>query len=337
MTTSTKGPQGAADPLNVNEMIGLSMIVATALQTGLLQRLFAGADTAEGHARALGLDPRATGLALDALVASGLAKEEAGKFGVDGAFADVIARGPGGPAMLFGLWQHAPAFVKTGEPITKMDRAPAEREQAYKGVVAGLGRMFEPVARSLAAEVVQRIGAGEKALRVLDVGCGSGVWSLAVAERVAGARVTGLDLPAVLAAFEERARSIGLGDRVATIPGDMNAAAIPEGAFDLAMIANVLRLEPAERAASLVRRLGAAVADGGALLVIDALASGSREKEMGRTVYAFHLAMRTEGGRVHPPDEVRGWLQNAGFSRIEAIDLEGPAGAGGHAALLARR
>jgi ubiquinone/menaquinone biosynthesis C-methylase UbiE len=318
---------------NLMESIGFSSIVTSALQSGLFQRMLLGPpEDAAGYARALSLHPQATGLVLDTLVAAGIATCEEGRFSMASDVAEAIARGPGGASMIFDLWRHAPAFLATGERFVKMDRAPGERESAYKGVVAGLGRMFESVARDLAAAVLERIS--PPPARILDVGCGSGVWSLAMAERLPGARVTGLDLPAVLAAFQERAGQLGLGDRVSTIPGDMHAASIPPGAFDLAVIANVLRLESPDHARSLVARVAGGLAKGGALLVVDALAGGRRDKEIGRTVYAFHLAMRTEGGRVHPPGEVREWLRAAGLSRIEAIDLEGPAA--GHGALLAR-
>jgi ubiquinone/menaquinone biosynthesis C-methylase UbiE len=235
--------------------------------------------------------------------------------------------------MFFGIWRHASTFMKTGDTFVKMDRVAGDREGVYKVVVAGLGRMFEGLARAVAEQVCERIGAGTSALRVLDVGCGSGVWGLALAERVAGAHVTGLDLPAVLANFEERARGLGLSARTSTLPGDMHETKLPSGAFDLSIIANVLRLESEDRAASLVRRVAESVTPGGSLLIVDALAGGTRAKDIGRTVYAYHLAMRSEGGKVHTPDTVAGWLRAAGFSRIEPIDLD----AAGHGALLARR
>lgn len=314
------------------EILGVSAIVSAALESGLIEALLEGPATAEALASKLSLDPRATPLALDVLVTLGFAERKGDTFAATPGFTFIATKGPGGPGMLFSLWRHAPTFLRKGEPFARMDATPAERDAAYKNVVAGLGRMFEGPARELAARVCERVTRRDT---ILDVGCGSGIWSLSIAEKTPGARVTGLDLPAVLAAFEEKARSLGLMERCSTISGDMHAAAIPPKAFDLAVIANVLRLEQPSQAASLVRKVAASLRDGGALLIIDALAGGTYEKELGRGVYAFHLAMRSQGGRVHPPDEVRTWLRDAGLSSIETIDIEGPAG--GHAAMLARR
>jgi ubiquinone/menaquinone biosynthesis C-methylase UbiE len=317
---------------NLMEVLGISAIVSSALESGLIEALLEGPATAEALALKLSLDPRATPLALDVLVALGFAERKGDTFSVAPDFAQVAMRGPGGPALLFSLWRQVPRFLRKGEQYARMDATPSEREAAYKSVVSGLGRMFEGIAKGLAARVSERVA---RRGAILDVGCGSGIWSLSIAERTPGSRVTGLDLPAVLASFEEKTRELGLAERCSTIPGDMHAAPIPPKAFDLAIIANVLRLEQPPQAAALVRKVASSLVDGGSLLIVDALAGGTREKDLGRGVYAFHLAMRSNGGRVHPPDEVRAWLRDAGLSSIETLDLEGPAG--GHAAMLARK
>jgi SAM-dependent methyltransferase len=134
---------------------------------------------------------------------------------------------------------------------------------------------------------------------ILDVGCGSGVWSLALARRSPEARVTGIDLPAVLARFCARAGALGLGDRVTTIAGDMHTVPLPEGKWDLAIIANVLRLEQADAARSLITRSVSALCPGGSLLIVDALAAGTPAARQSRAIYAFHLAMRTRSGRPY--------------------------------------
>jgi SAM-dependent methyltransferase len=306
--------------VGILELLGVAATIAAALRTGLLQELSRGRATARELSERVKLDPRATALALDLLACEGLAARDGDAF-VAGPVLELLAAGPGGLPMSLGLWAHTEKFLRTGESFMLMDLSPAEREAQYKNVVAGLGVLFEAPARELAAKLPARPA------RILDVGCGSGVWSLAMAERDPAARVTGLDLPAVVESFRERARSRGLAERIATIPGDMFAAEAPRAAFDLVVIANVLRLEPVERAAALVRRFAGAVAPGGALLVIDALAGGTEARELARAVYALHLGLRTKQGRVHSPGEISRWLADAGLSKIQTIDVADGAGA----------
>jgi ubiquinone/menaquinone biosynthesis C-methylase UbiE len=318
--------------LDLMDLFAAASVITAVQQTGLLRALQSGPQTAQAYAEKLGLDRRAAGLVLDALVTLDLAVREQDAYDASPRVKALMPpRGFAGDAME-NLWGHTLTFLRTGEPLARMDGSLAEREASYREGVAWLGKLLEPTARELASKL------NDAPARVLDVGCGSGVWSLAIAERFPSVHVTGQDLPAVLESFTARAQSMGLGDRAATIPGDMHAAPLPQGGFDLVVIANVLRLETPDRAAALLARLATAVAPGGALLVVDALASGTPERERARALYALNLALRTQGGRVHSPAEITSWLEAAGLRAMETIELGGrtaPPGAIG--ALLARR
>ena len=208
-----------------------------------------------------------------------------------------------------------------------MDATPAEREGLYRDVVPELGKLFAAAADHLA----ERCGLTPRS--ILDVGCGSGVWSLALARRLPGACVTGLDMPAVADRFRARAAALGIGDRVATIQGDMHTVPLSEGQWDLAIIANVLRLEQADAARSLITRSVGALRPGGSLLVVDALAAGTPTTERARAIYGIHLAMRTRAGRVHTPVEIGQWMEEAGCEAPTLVTFDeqymtaGPLGA----------
>lgn len=305
------------------DLLGFAAAASAAAQTGLLARILEHGGTPAEHAAALGLDARATGCVLDVLVAFGCAERDGSSVRATDAFAADIRRSPGGVPQLLALWNHVPEFLRTGAPLVRMD---GEREALYANVVAALGRMFAPEATRLAEKLPR---APQK---VLDIGCGSGVWSLAIAQKYPAAQVTGLDLPAVLEAFRVRAAELGVPDRIATIPGDIHALDIPR-AFDLVVIANVLRIESPARAKAIVDRAAAALVPGGRLLVVDALAGGTPEREQGRTTYGLHLAMRTEHGRVYTPAEVTAWMQSAGLRDVTPLDFASDAG-GGLGALL---
>ncbi len=78
--------------------------------------------------------------------------------------------------------------------------------------------------------------------RVLDVGCGTGVVTRAVAQRVGSTgRVVGLDpSPVMLAVGREQAEREGLLDRVAFQPGDMRALPFDAATFDTVLAITAL-------------------------------------------------------------------------------------------------
>jgi ubiquinone/menaquinone biosynthesis C-methylase UbiE len=100
--------------------------------------------------------------------------------------------------------------------------------------------------------------------RILDAGCGDGVYSLAATER--GALVTGVDLSEdMLAAV--RARSAARGVAVDWRQGDVMALPFPDSSFDLAIAITLLCLVPDPRTA--VRELARVLVPGGRLVIGD--------------------------------------------------------------------
>jgi len=75
--------------------------------------------------------------------------------------------------------------------------------------------------------------------RILELGCGTGVLSVALAN--SGASVTAVDVSgASLAVTERRARHFGVGDRVTCIQSAAEALDFPDGSFDIFLAKSVV-------------------------------------------------------------------------------------------------
>lgn len=99
----------------------------------------------------------------------------------------------------------------------------------------------------------------------LEVGCGEGADAIWLAQR--GWRVTGVELSGVaLRRAARHAEAAGVADRIEFQHVDVTRWERPDGAFDL-VTAQFMQL-PSEQRVDLHRRLAAAVAPGGALLVV---------------------------------------------------------------------
>jgi len=111
-----------------------------------------------------------------------------------------------------------------------------------------------------------RVAAGD---RVLDVGCGVGRWSLAMARR--GADVTGVDLsPSMVAEASRRAEAEGLSARCRFRPADVAELDL-DGPFDRIVVVTVLQhiLEVARLDAA-ISRLASRLRPGGRLVALEA-------------------------------------------------------------------
>jgi len=296
------------------ELLGAASAMLGAQRFGVLQALVDGGGTLQDLANERGLSHRSLGAVLEVLRSVGLARRD-GDTWLCGEKLDEIAHGPmASLGRMFDLWGRLPEHLQTGDAITACDGHVKERGPTYSGIVGGLGRMFAGTAARLAValdEVDEARGQPSPGL-ILDVGAGSAVWSLEMLRRHPDARVMALDLPEVLPRAEERARAMGLEQRLDLAPGDF-IQVLPRERFHRVLLANVLHLEPAPEAGGLVRRFSRCLAPGGALVIVDSM-PGAHGPNLDEAVYALHLTMRTDRGEVHPRAQLCRWL--------EAADLE---------------
>lgn len=297
--------------MNPYVLFGISAALESAVQAGLFELLLAGPCSASVLAERAACDPLATARVLEVLVGAGVLEKSDGAFSVPGPLHGQLQRGPGGYPAHRALWSHTSRFLRGGERISAMDGASGERAAAYQGTVGGLGSLFDAAAQLLAQRLPHR-------LRILDVGAGSGVWSLAMLGQRDGARATALDFAAVLPRFRERAASLGRGDQVETIAGNFHDAALAPS-FDRVVLANVLHLEDETSARDLVRRAAGWLEPGGDLVIVDVL--DSLGQDAAHAAYALHLAMRTRSGVPHSSSKLREWSLAAGLATERTVDL----------------
>lgn len=285
---------------------GAVQIYRAAQEAGIVQTLAAGPATADTVARTCGAAIRPTTLLLQGLVALGLLEQVGEVYALA-----PVARFLAGSYRDLGdsYWSHLPAFLRTGEPMARMDD-PQESERHYQAQARALAWMMAPAAE--AAATALDIGGRRRGLAVLDVGAGAAGWSLALARRDPATTVTALDWPAVLAIAQKAATEAGLQDRFAAIAGDYHRVALPPAAFDLAIVANVTHLETAAGNRDLFERLRRTLRPGGEIAVIDVFPT-QPAGALPAALYALGLALRTKGGRVHSAAELQEWLAAAGF------------------------
>lgn len=310
----------------------LSAAAATwaALETGVLDVLRSGpARRPEALADELDLDARVLERILGVLAETDLVvRSGAGdRFGPGPPLEALGAHDPEFSRLELAVWRHLPDALRSGEPLS-VSETPLEREDTYATIADDLARMSEDAARRLAAEV--EIPSG----RILDAGCGSGVWSLALARANPEVRVVGLDFPAVVERFLERARGLGVEDRVEAVAADLHEIELEARSYAMVIAANLLRLEGPSDARELFSRLAAAVAEGGAILVVDALGEPDPRGRRLHAAYRLHLALRNADGDTLAAEELESWFRADGLVPERRIDL----GTGGlPGALLARR
>ncbi len=185
--------------------------------------------------------------------------------------------------------------------------------------------MWVEFARSMApmmqmpADLIAKMFAGSKPLRVLDISAGHGVYGIAFAKQNPNAKVVGLDWANVLEVAKENAGKAGVADRYSTIPGSAFEVDLGSG-YDIVLIPNFLHhFDPATNE-KLLRKVRAALAPGGITITAEFIPNEDRISPSRDAMFSMQM-LGTPAGDAYTFSELEKMFHNAGFARSEMREL----------------
>lgn len=285
----------------------VSHVLRAAREVGILDELRSGQRTAEQLCEARSLAPSPAKLLLDALVAVGVIE----RYGDDYAISQA--------ARLLCQYDQDLGDARWRQLVpelrAKSDAGDDVPRDHFDSIAAT--QWVHTAAAMQAAEILDVGGEGEPdGLSLLDLGCGSAVWSCAMAHRDPGMRVTAVDSPAALEAARRMAESIEIGDRFATIAGEPLGVELPDAAFDMTLIPQRLHAHGARRGGELLKRAVAATRPGGRVVVID-LFRNPGQPTLTETLAALRIELETPDGQIPTLEETRAQLLEAGLTGVQ--------------------
>lgn len=192
-----------------------------------------------------------------------------------------------------------------------IESAMDEEESARRLTLALAGRA-KNVAPYLAANVTLT-----NAKRLLDVGGGSGIYSIVLLQHNPQLRAIVWDRAEVLKVAEEFGQAYGLAERFELLAGDMFADPVPADC-DVVLLSNILHDWDVPECRRLLRRLADAMPAGGRLFIHDVFLDDDLGGPLPVALYSAALFSLTEG-RAYSAAEYRRWLREAGLDPAEKV------------------
>lgn len=152
---------------------------------------------------------------------------------------------------------------------------------------------------------------------LLDVGCGTGIYSFALLQQHPHLRAILFDRPEVLKVAAELAQEYGVADRVEYFAGDMFGS-VPYPAADAVLLSNVLHDWDVPECRVLIRRCAGSLPVGGRLLIHDVFLNDALDGPLPVALYSSALFSLTEG-RAYSAAEYREWLVEAGLAPADVV------------------
>jgi predicted O-methyltransferase YrrM len=176
-------------------------------------------------------------------------------------------------------------------------------------------------AENTAGEVARMVGV-EKVRRLLDLGGGSGAYSIAFAKANPALTAEVLDFDAVLRIARKHIAAAGLSGRVTTRAGDMLRDELGQG-FDLVLLSAICHMFGVEENKQLLKRCREALAPGGRVVIRDFILDPGKTSPKGAVLFALNMLVATRSGATYTEGEYREWLLAAGFRTVDRPDPAG--------------
>src|SRR5262249_37202533 len=139
------------------------------------------------------------------------------------------------------------------------------------------------------------------------------------AQRYPNLEVVAVDWENVLEVGRENAEKFGVADRWRALPG--SAFDVDFGSnYDLALIPNFLHHFDQPTNEKLMRKIHAALNEGGRAISLDFIPDEDRAAPPQSVTFALTMLVTTAGGDAYTFAEYEKMFANAGFSRNELID-----------------
>jgi hypothetical protein len=226
-------------------------------------------------------------------------------------------------ARLFGFWDSLTEGLRTGMLQNEAKTGGNFFEVLYSDP-ARL-REFAKAMSGISAGAAHTLAAAfpwDRYETVIDIGCAEGCVPVQLAlahEHLSGG---GFDLPVLEPIFDDFVATAGLGNRLQFFGGDFFADQLPSA--DVLIMGHILHDWDLDEKRALLAKAHAALPDGGALIVYEAIIDDERRANPFGLLMSLNMLIETPGGFDYTAADCQGWMRDAGFSDTYVKHLVGP-------------
>ncbi len=319
--------------MNFSQLMGLASghvearLTQTAVELRIFDALENAALTSEEAAARLALEPKAAELLLNALAAVELLHKNAALFSLADTARQYLLRSS--PyyvgdmirfeSSLWNCWEKLPEAIRSGKAVRPANMYQDDVNETEIFISA----MDSLVKARGDSDVVASALDWSHVSEFLDVGSGPATYPIALCKKFPDLHATIFDLPVTLNITRHFIRAAGMEDRIRLIAGDYRKDAIP-GDYQVIFLSNVIHGEDYAKNEALIGKLAKNLEPAGRIVIKDHILDDSRAKPAVGAIFSLLMLLTTAGGRCYSFNEIRAWMEAAGLSEVEQINLSPP-------------
>jgi len=268
---------------------------------------------------------RAAGMLLNALVALGLLSKSGDDYKNTPESARFFVQGSkdnhrNGLLHIANIWHRWSTLTDTVRSGTRVPASRDDNPEWTRNFIAGM----QHNAKDRAPLLVKALGT-TGVRRILDLGGGSGVYSIAFAKACPDVHCEILDIPEVVPLTAEYVRQAGVSAQVSLRTGDMLEDDFGSG-YDIIMLNAICHMFSEEQNRDIFRRAHQALAPNGRLVVQDFILNADKTGPQHAALFSLNMLVNTDAGASYSEFEYTHWMKAAGFIEVCRINLPGPSG-----------
>ena len=216
---------------------------------------------------------------------------------------------------LWNTWSNLTQVVKTG-----ISAHPAEiNERGEEWLFPFINAMHDRAKRQ-APQQLANIDLSE-IKSILDIGGGSGAYSMEFVSKKPEIEATVFDLPKVIPITKKFIDKEGFSDKIKTHTGDYTTDDLPKG-FDLVFLSAIIHSNSLEINQDLIKKCFNSLNKNGKIVIQDWIMNNDRTQPISGAIFAINMLIGTEAGDCFTEQEVIEMLNTSGFKNVSRIEFE---------------
>ena len=216
---------------------------------------------------------------------------------------------------LWNTWSNLTKVVKTGVSAHPAEINDRGEDWLTPFITAMHDRAKKQAPRQLASIDLSGIKT------ILDIGGGSGAYSMEFVSRKPGIEASVFDLPNVVPITKVFLEKEGFSDKIKTYAGDYTSDRLPEG-FDMVFLSAIIHSNSLEVNRDLIKKCFGSINRNGRIVIQDWIMNNDRTQPTSGAVFAINMLVGTESGDCFTEQEVTEMLSAAGFNNISRTEFE---------------
>jgi ubiquinone/menaquinone biosynthesis C-methylase UbiE len=302
-------------------------VLSTAIDLGLFNHISLGKRTLGQLSQVTNTNMRALEILLNTLCAMGYLYKKDGSYDLPPLSRHFLIKGKKmyygdflkHADLSWGQWLKLTEVIKSGRPSLP---AGTEREDGFDYYQQLVPMLFNTT-YLVASTGAKALGIGKelKGLKIADVGTGSGAWGIALAQEDPTCEIHGMDDPKVLKETKRYVSKFGLEEQFHYVPTNIEEDSLGEEEYDLAVLSYVCHGEGEKKSREILSKIFKALKKGGRIVICEFCPDENREKDLFPLIFGVNMLIHTSEGNTFTLSEYTSWLKEAGFKRVETIDI----------------